>query len=69
MKLPEYVKCVMTGMANSSESWCGRRVSMEWAFVDATHALLNARQGQRLLICPKCSKAMAEALKKGTFTK
>jgi len=76
-KRPDYVACVRTGRWTAPEdvggqptrqSWCGRMTDLaEFVFLDATHALLNARNEGRLLICPECSKAMAEVLEKGTF--
>ena len=44
-----------------------RDTSSEFAFMDAAHALLNARGKGRLLICPECAAAMATALHAGTY--
>lgn len=65
---PDYVACVLLGMADKPrETWCGRRLSMEFHFVDATHALLNAAQGGRLLICDGCAAAIKKALEAGAW--
>lgn len=41
-------------------SWCGTRISAtEWAFVDATHALLSIQQGSAISACPSCVAAIA----------
>ncbi len=75
---PDYVHCVRTGAWNKPEdqggqpettSWCGRETRREFAFVDPTHAVLNAKADGRLLICPECSTAILEQLKKQTWTK
>jgi hypothetical protein len=75
MKLvkPSYVHCALTGMyvegteTRIYESWCGRQVGGEFTFMDASHAALNARHGGYLLLCPKCSTAIKEALAKGAW--
>lgn len=64
MDRPDYVHCVKH---ESSKSWCGRDVSWEWAFEDATHAILNARNMGRLLICRECSKKLVEVIRGGTW--
>lgn len=71
MSRPEYVKCVMLGYGELSDecgmTWCGNPKDMfDWQFSDATHALLNVRNGGRLLICKQCAAAMAKTLKEGT---
>lgn len=67
MARPEYVKCVRDGVYESTTSFCGRETSGGFAFTDATHAVLNARNEGRLLICPECAKAMLEAIQSGTY--
>jgi hypothetical protein len=67
---PEYVVCAQLGYkddARKHESWCGRQVGNEFAFADSTHALLNARRGGRLLLCPKCGEAIAKTLELAVF--
>lgn len=44
-----------------------RSVPHEWVFVDASHALGNARAQGRLLICRECGNAMQKALHDGTW--
>jgi len=44
-----------------------RMHASEFCFVDATHALLAARKGDALMICPACAKAMREAMARGTY--
>lgn len=75
MARPDYVHCVLTGRyvkpkpnpMPETKTWCGRDAVMEFAFVDASHAALNARNEGRLLICPECSKEIRETLEKGTW--
>lgn len=54
------------GPRRSSETWCGRR-TVDWAFVDASHAALNARAEGYTLICPQCAKAIVEAIMSGAW--
>ena len=68
---PDYVKCVQVNERDKpTKTWCGRESSpnVEWIFVDANHAILNALQEGRLLICPACAKAMKETIDKGTYS-
>jgi hypothetical protein len=76
---PEYVVCALTGMYDRPEghpqgprreqtTWCGRKNPPEFVFTDATHALLNAKQGGRLLLCSDCAGALWMALGAGTWT-
>lgn len=57
-------RCVLTGhAAEPGQAWCGRKVSsMEWAFVDATHALLATRNGTRIPVCAACKTALRKVL-------
>jgi hypothetical protein len=74
---PDYVHCVALGYVEKDEdgnrnpewgiSWCGRNIRSEFHFIDPAHALLNARRGGRLLICPECATAMLETIKNGTY--
>lgn len=73
MNRPDYVKCALTGMFDGPDkqihdTWCGRTNVYEFAFTDASHAILNARNRGRLLLCPECSKAIAKTLEEGTWT-
>jgi hypothetical protein len=43
-------------------------VYTEWIFMSASHALGNARNQGRLLICPECAAEMRKALDIGTWT-
>lgn len=70
---PDYVKCVLLGTFDGDatkpvqQTWCGRRpYAFEFTFVDPSHALLNARRHDRLLVCPECSDALARTLAEGT---
>jgi len=65
----EHVKCVLVGQADHPRRlWCGKeKGSFDWVFQDATHALLNAESGGRLLMCPDCAKAISAALEKGSM--
>lgn len=51
-----------------NKSWCGRKIntSLEWTFEDPTHVINNAICYGRLLACGDCSKAIVEALIKGS---
>ncbi len=70
---PDYVKCVLTGRYDRAEdhpqgphreqkTWCGREISGEWVFEDPTHAVLNAVNGGRLLVCANCAEKIAATL-------
>ena len=65
---PEYVTCVRTGVPDDTMTWCGKNSTAEFAFLSPTHAILNAKQQGRLLICEECSAAIKEVLEEGTFT-
>lgn len=65
---PHHVKCVLLRLSSDRNTWCGRVTpKMEFTFSDAAHALLSARHGGDMRICPACSKAMADVLVKGTY--
>jgi len=67
------VHCVCTGRWTDPESeggkqdptsFCGRNTTMEFAFVDPTHALLHRGW---LRICPDCAVAMHRRLVEQTW--
>lgn len=69
---PDYVHCVLTGKYDipegqpggpraSKKTWCGRE-EHGWAFVDASHAAINAQNGGYSLTCRRCAEKIAEAL-------
>lgn len=63
---PDYVHCVLTGKHDANRepekrTWCGRE-DHGWAYVDASHAALNAKDGGYLLTCRRCAEKIAEAL-------
>jgi len=43
-------------------AYCGERITMEFHFVNAEHALSNAQANGRLIPCRKCKKRMIELL-------
>ena len=57
--------CALLGLANDPRhAWCGRLIpGSEWAFTDASHALLNERAEGRLTLCPKCASAMKKTIR------
>lgn len=67
---PDYVHCVLLGRlgVGPPRTWCGRHAGLEWVFQNASHALLHARDGGRMMLCPTCSSAIAETLAKGTWS-
>lgn len=66
---PDHVKCVRLTNGSSARTWCDRAIApLEWAFLDAGHAVQAALDRGRLLICPECAAAMREALDAGTYT-
>ena len=70
MNRPDDVKCVQVNENEKpTKTWCGRGTSsgLEWVFVDATHAILNARNEGLLMICPACAKEMRRVIKMGTY--
>ena len=74
---PDYVRCVLLGTEENGKpvslTWCdrnhGRRPPFEFAFVDASHAALNALGGGRLLVCPECAAAIAKTIVAGAWKK
>jgi hypothetical protein len=66
MQRPEHVTCVARGHADHmGESWCGRRITMEFHFTGLDHAAENGAAGGRLTACPECLKAAVAALSNG----
>ncbi len=65
MNRPDFVRCVRR---EAETTWCGRTLGREFYFVDAEHALCNAVQNGRLLLCPACAAAIVAVLTRGTFT-
>jgi hypothetical protein len=69
---PEYVRCVLLGTYRDdrleTKTWCGRDTgNAEWAFQDAGHASLTARNGGRQMICAGCSEAIVGAIRGHTW--
>ncbi|HEY1034959.1 MAG TPA: hypothetical protein VGE09_08260 [Pseudoxanthomonas sp.] len=64
---PDYVKCIEdTHMDNKGKSWCGRKLSrFDWAFISVDHAAMSGRNGDRLIACPECLKAVFAGLMNG----
>jgi hypothetical protein len=63
---PDYVHCVRhEHLELTGQSWCGRVLRDEWAFVNPSHAAENGRQGGRLVACPACVVAITAALQTG----
>jgi len=61
---PEYIKCVrQMHKDREKQSWCGRSLMQEWAFVDIDHAAYSQLNGDYLLICPECLAKIIESLK------
>jgi len=62
---PDYVRCVRR---EAETTWCGRTLGSEFHFVDAEHAVCNAVQDRRLLICPACAAALVAVITRGAYT-
>lgn len=63
---PEFVKCIERSHAeHKGESWCGRRISMEFHFEGLDHAAENGKNAGRLVACPSCVEAATAALRNG----
>jgi hypothetical protein len=45
-------------------SYCGERLSGEWHFENAEHAIANIQAEGRLIICPECKKIIFDLLNK-----
>jgi hypothetical protein len=59
---PEYVTCVSDNHAdNKGKAWCGRH-AMGFHFTGLDHAVMNARNKGRLLICKECWEAVTAAV-------
>jgi hypothetical protein len=56
--------CALTGMANSTKTWCGKDGAGLFCFTDASHAALN-RGRDGLVLCRDCREAIVEALDSG----
>ena len=59
---PEHVHCCKTGHVKDTLTICGKPFVGEWVFQDPTHALLNAKQGGRLQLCPRCADGIQQML-------
>ena len=67
LERPDYVKCIEHDTLDLKyQSWCGRRIGMEFHFMGVDHAAENGRQNGRLVACPACVDAITIALKNGT---
>lgn len=62
--LEEAVCCVLSGMANSRATWCGKPHTA-FCFQDAGHASLNGLHKGRLIVCRGCRDAIVAALDNG----
>ena len=67
MTLCEWEKHVIKNGGDwPQDAWCGETVwRWSWAFLDADHARESEARGSRLLMCPKCKKAIAKASRPG----
>jgi hypothetical protein len=74
---PDYVRCVSLGIPPKSDdgkqvnkdgdlTWCGRWHGPWDKCPETGSALLGARGGGYLLICPECAAAMVKAIERGT---
>ena len=62
--LGEHEKHALTGVHGDNKTWCGlTRLPGEWVFTDATHAILNARNQGRLVLCRECALSIIAVLK------
>jgi hypothetical protein len=59
---PEWVHCVMF---TQGKSWCGKDVSIEWAFVSIDHAAHSGKNGSHNVACRECVSEIIEALNNG----
>lgn len=59
-KRSDHEQCVLTGVAGSTETWCGG--SRRGFFVDAGHAALAAKQNTTTTVCRQCAAAIRAAL-------
>lgn len=59
-KRPDYIKCIEhTRESKEKLTWCGRRVEVwDFTFTSIDHAAYSNMDGDRLLPCPKCVKAI-----------
>jgi hypothetical protein len=51
-----------THITRDGYSFCGKRLGLEWFFVDVVHALASLRQENRVLPCKKCLNKIKEIL-------
>jgi hypothetical protein len=64
----DYIKCIRHTHADKRQmTWCGLPVSYDFVFESIDHAAYNSLDEGRLLICPKCSEAIREAILDGTY--
>ncbi len=64
---PDNVHCVKLDVAESEESWCGKWIATKFHFMSVDHALSEAANNGRLLICPECADKIGGTLSKGTW--
>lgn len=64
MNRPDYICCIrQTHTDKSKLSWCGRTLDpFEFVFMDIDHAAYSNLAGDRLVPCPKCVRAIVNAL-------
>lgn len=53
---------IQTGKVGERVYWCGAPVTIAWAFVDATHALLSIRNGGGITPCSACLRTIIATL-------
>lgn len=54
-EIDDCVRCVSRG----ESTWCGRNSVFEFTFIDWDHAVQNAEQGGRMMVCSDCWKAVS----------
>jgi len=64
--MEEYVKHIKdernSNITKTQISYCGQNISMEFHFVDVTHAVCERQTKGRLLPCPECKRIVIDLL-------
>lgn len=64
--MEEYIKHIRDERTSNESkkdiSYCGEDLSMQFHFVDVTHAVCERQTRGRLLPCPECKKIVIELL-------
>lgn len=62
--MSDEIKCVRDTLSDNKISYCGKNISVEWHFLEPTHAILTMQDGNsRFSICYQCQKKIINIMK------